>query len=450
MMFLLHYIQLSLWTSIYLYQKDKSPIIYDLIIKKIKDAGCIAIKFTQWLIPILESEYEIDKQRIQEIEELYDNCNGESTSYMKKMYKQEFRKEFNQDYENKGVIGTGSIGQVYKITDKNNKEYALKILHPNNNLQIHIFTWIIKVLYFLPYIKKWTRYYIPIDLNDFIDEFTLQTDLTNEANNCIRFYEMYKNNSMIIIPKIYKISKNILIMSYEEGETYDDMELSDYKKSKIVILLKCLIRDMESFHKFVHGDIHKGNWKVRINQDKEPVIILYDFGFCWEIKSEIFNILPLLDIYCAKLINVIPVTTNDYSSRLNELTKEDHENDILLDIIYYFFSKKYSKEYISHELKEYIPINTVDQFVKTIVRFSKENDILILSCLFQCLIIINQMHKYVISTDEVDDILDIISYCETHSVFPEYMEYLKNVKKQDNYIKAPLFEYTDILKDLIK
>ena len=122
MMFLLHYIQLSLWTCIYLYQKNKSPIIYDLIIKKIKDSGCIAIKLAQWLIPILESEYGLDKERIQEIEELYDNCNGESISYMKEIYKQEFRKEFNQDYENKGVIGTGSIGQVYKIIDKHNKE----------------------------------------------------------------------------------------------------------------------------------------------------------------------------------------------------------------------------------------------------------------------------------------------------------------------------------------
>ena len=192
MIFLLHYIQLSLWTFIYLYQKNKSPIIYDLIIKKIKDSGCIAIKFTQWLIPILEAEYEMDSERLREIEELYENCHGESVGYMKQIYKQEFRKEFNQDYENKGIIGTGSIGQVYKITDKDNKEYALKILHPNNNLQIHIFTWMIKLLYFIPFIKKWTRYYIPVNLNDFISEFMLQTDLTNEANNCLRFYEMYK------------------------------------------------------------------------------------------------------------------------------------------------------------------------------------------------------------------------------------------------------------------
>ena len=450
MIFLLHYIQLSLWTCIYLYQKNKSPIIYNLIIKKIKDSGCIAIKFTQWLIPILESEYEMDSERLQEIEDLYENCHGESVGYMKQIYKQEFRKEFNQDYENKGIIGTGSIGQVYKITDKDNKEYALKILHPNNNLQILIFTWMIKLLYFIPFIKKWTRYYIPINLNDFISEFMLQTDLTNEANNCLRFYEMYKDNSMIIIPKIHKISKNILIMSYEEGETYDDMELSDYKKSKVVILLKCLIRDMESFNNFVHGDIHKGNWKVRIIQDKEPAIVLYDFGFCWEITDEFMNVLPLLDIYCAKLINVPPVTTNQYSSKLQELTKEDHENDILLDILYHFFHKIYSKDYISQEIKIYKTINSMDQLIKTILRFSKENDVLISSCLFQCLIIINQMHKYISSSEKVDDILDIITYCETHNIFPKYKEYLKNVKRQDNYIKAPLFEYTDILQGLMK
>jgi len=450
MIFLFQYVQLSLWTFIYLYQKNKSPIIYDLIIKKIKDSGCIAIKFTQWLIPILESEYEMDNERLQEIEELYENCHGESISYMKQIYKKEFRKDFHKDYENKGIIGTGSIGQVYKITDKHNKEYALKILHPNNNLQIHIFTWMIKLVYCLPIIKQYVRYYIPINLNDFINEFKLQTDLTNEANNCLRFYEIYKDNPMIIIPKIFKISKNILIMSYEQGETYDDMELSEYKKSKVILLLKCLIRDMESFQNFVHGDIHKGNWKVRIINDKEPSIVLYDFGFCWEITNEIINVLPLLDIYCAKLINVNPVTTNKYKSRLQELTKEDHENDILLDILYYFFHKIYSKDYISQEIKTYKKIDNIDQFVKTILRFSKENEILTSSCLFQCLIIINQMHKYISSSEKVDDILDITAYCETHNIFPDYMEYLKKVKKHDNYIKGPLFEYNDILKGLIK
>ena len=60
------------------------------------------------------------------------------------------------------------------------------------------------------------------------------------------------------------------------------------------------------------------------------------------------------------------------------------------------------------------------------------------------------MIEYISSSEKVDDILDIITYCETHNIFPKYKEYLKNVKRQDNYIKAPLFEYTDILQGLMK
>ena len=96
-MFLLNYIQLSLWMTLYLCQKKKSRTIYRLIIKKIKDSGCIAIKFTQWMIPILEMEYNLDKDMLQEIEELYDDCNYERDTYMENVYKQEFRRP---DYNN--------------------------------------------------------------------------------------------------------------------------------------------------------------------------------------------------------------------------------------------------------------------------------------------------------------------------------------------------------------
>ena len=122
MIFLLHYIQLSLWTFIYLYQKNKSPIIYDLIIKKIKDSGCIAIKFTQWLIPILEAEYEMDSERLREIEELYENCHGESVGYMKQIYKQAKFNERENLWE---------IGQIDYALNK--KVYGKKIRQPQQS-----------------------------------------------------------------------------------------------------------------------------------------------------------------------------------------------------------------------------------------------------------------------------------------------------------------------------
>ena len=71
----------------------------------------------------------------------------------------------------------------------------------------------INIFNFIPFTRRLLRYYIPIDIKTFIKDFELQTDLTNEANNCMRFYEIYKDNPLVVIPKIHKISKNILVMS---------------------------------------------------------------------------------------------------------------------------------------------------------------------------------------------------------------------------------------------
>ena len=49
---------------------------------------------------------------------------------------------------------------------------------------------------------------------------------------------------------------------------------------------------MVTFNNFIHGDLHKKNWKVRINDDGEYKIILYDFGLCWKLfDPSIINIM---------------------------------------------------------------------------------------------------------------------------------------------------------------
>ena len=457
-MFLLNYIQLSLWMTIYLCQKNKSRTIYRLIIKKIKDSGCIAIKFAQWMIPILEMEYNLDKDMLQEIEELYEDCNYEMDTYMENVYKQEFRKDFTKDFTNEGMIGSGSIGQVYKVKDRNNKLYALKILHPYSKFQITVCKYMINIFNFIPFTRRLLRYYIPIDIKTFIQDFELQTDLTNEANNCMRFYEIYKDNPKVVIPKIHKISKNILVMSYEEGETFDDSTISDYKKSKVITLLKCFIRDMEGYQHFVHGDVHKGNWKIRDQKGTDPSIVIYDFGFCWETSDSLNNVLPLLDIYLAKLVNADFSVREHLLKRVENVYKKDSENDILHEILYNFFQKTYTVEFISEDLKQSENINDVDDLVKYILTFSKRNNILLESCLFQCVIIINQMNKYVISADKeghnhnVDDTLDIISYCQTHDIFKNYCDFLVdtlNRRQSTKQKQKSNFNFKELLQEFI-
>ena len=60
----------------------------------------------------------------------------------------------------------------------------------------------------------------------------MQTNLINEANNILRFSKIYEGNDYIIIPELYKVSKEIIIMSFEEGEVYNKSSISEYTSIK--------------------------------------------------------------------------------------------------------------------------------------------------------------------------------------------------------------------------
>ena len=39
---------------------------------------------------------------------------------------------------------------------------------------------------------------------------------------------------------------------------------------------------------FNHGDLHPGNWRVRIEEEKCKIVI-YDYGFCWKQNQSQFE-----------------------------------------------------------------------------------------------------------------------------------------------------------------
>ena len=54
-------------------------------------------------------------------------------------------------------------------------------------------------------------------------------------------------------------------MSYEEGVTFDNIEASEYMKYKMIVLNKIFVKNNQHTHRLMHGDLHKGNWKIRID-----------------------------------------------------------------------------------------------------------------------------------------------------------------------------------------
>ena len=121
-------------------------------------------------------------------------------------------------------------------------------------------------------------------MSNFFENFYKQIDMNNEAKNLKYFYKQNKSNKLIVIPKPIIWSKNILIMKYIDGEDFLNIQVSDYIKHKIILILNLFIKNSLTLSKYYHADLHNSNWKV-ILDNKDPKIVIYDFGFCIETTS---------------------------------------------------------------------------------------------------------------------------------------------------------------------
>ena len=157
--------------------------------------------------------------------------------------------------------------------------------------------------------------------------------MIHDANNCLRFYEFYKTDEFIVIPRLIKVSKNIFIMSYEAGQRFDDIHASEYIRYKSILLLNIFLKNNQTITNFNHGDIHKGNWKIKI-KDNNPYLVVYDFGFCWTV--------------CGKDIEMIEFIDDTF-------IKVDNDNQYIDDFVkigFFLLSEKCPKEIIFDEMNK--------------------------------------------------------------------------------------------------
>ena len=455
MLSIINYTKLFLWSSIYYFQKKKSDTIFKIIIKNIKESGCVTIKLVQWLLPKVETIYDIKKDNpnhkwFYDLEEVYENCDYHDINYTKEIYKKDFNRDVDKDYEIIDEIASGSIGQVYKLKSKTEDRYfAMKVLHPDVNSNLYIIEYLLYFMYNTPYIREFCRYYFPIDVSDFIKDFRIQTDMINEGNNILHFIDVYKDQEVYIVPKVYKFSKNILLMSYEEGVTFDNVESSEYLKYKIIVLNKIFVKNNQYTHRLMHGDLHKGNWKIRICENDNIKIVIYDYGFCWRMPDYLSQedllfidrsmITPIEDIY-------------NYSKALNLLTNKVSTIDSILDSVN-IVSDKMVDEFTKKEDLYDDPLFLVN----LILEDSRKNNFLIDSFIFQSIIIHNQLCKNLakyginIKNGKSDyfqsQIFNIINICNTYNTCKDYANIIKREYESLNIKKNKLFECTDYLKN---
>lgn len=319
--------------------------------KNIIDAGPICIKFMQWYLSnnIISHNKNIDNV----FEDIFDDCPKHSLEFTKQLFNKDFNKHLYNiiDIDNLEIIGSGSIGQVYKTYLINGKTIAMKVKHPNINTIINNQKIIINILIYLQK-YKFIRNYLNLnfDLNGFIKDLCLQINFKNEVFNCLKLKNNFKNNDLIIIPEIYYYSNNIIIYSYEEGIEFET--LSIFKKQKIGLSFYSMLVKMVMYDNFIHGDLHKKNWKIR-KTNNELKIILYDFGLCYYLISNDINKdiwisfeennskILLNNIDCFLNVQSNKISINDRKELENTIIRSNNKpfNEIIIDIMS-FLKKK--------------------------------------------------------------------------------------------------------------
>ena len=122
----------------YSVNQKHNEILIEPIIQSIFKCGAVCNKFCQWMIPNLEIMYieehqlfnlEYDKPLwLEKLSRVFEDCPEHSLKYTYSEYEREFGTPLTKDYRIIKCIGSGSIGQVYKVQDiHTDKYYAMKI-----------------------------------------------------------------------------------------------------------------------------------------------------------------------------------------------------------------------------------------------------------------------------------------------------------------------------------
>ena len=438
----------------YLYYKVWNVLNNNLVLTlnyTIKLNGCVIIKLIQWLNTNLELLF-VKSHNYDFLSKLftryYEDCPIHQLKYTKDLFLKEFGVKFDDYFEldTSFSIKSGSVAQVYKGLIKANANatsVAIKVVHPEIEYQLICPVYFVKIYtYLVTNFKCLYKYDIILDLNAFFSNLKKQINMENEYKNNEYFYNNYCNNNIILIPKPLMKSKNFLVMEFVEGEQFEKLDVSDYKKQILISFMSIFMKDTFIYGKYVHCDLHQANWKIykEINKNNDETdfnykIIIYDFGYVVEntINDTLKNICYCLD-------------TNNIQGLGNLLF--DNIKNINNDISNISFKEDFIARYKKHNVMAY-PYS--DNIITTSINFcyingyKLNNDLL---DFFVSVILLNKhFNKYLfLNYDETgfneevyckyvyDTNMFYMSICEKYNVFSGVKEFI-----YATYINNPYF-----------
>ena len=324
--------------SLYRFSKNGNDVT-DLITCT-KRCGTVAIKLLQFIC----MRNNIKNKQLQFV---FEDCDIHSLEDTKQMYFEDFGRKLSSDFMvRRDIIGSGSIGQVYRFYSLTHDHFvALKSKHPGVDKNVHDFIKIIKVICWFVY--PFNIYHELI--MEYIENIKLQLDYDQEAKNTIKLRGLWQNEESVIVPEVYYYSKNFICMSYHEGENFNNISEPEQLIASMCITFIFLTGLLQ--HDFLHADLHTGNWKVVI-KEKSMKILLYDCGVMCRTGDLEKNKLIIATLMAGQFDRLVYIIGDASQKRLDECSRFINENlpETAMERTNFFIKKVLKERLISNKM----------------------------------------------------------------------------------------------------
>ncbi|WPT15239.1 aarF domain-containing protein kinase [Picochlorum sp. SENEW3] len=225
-----------------------------------------------------------------ELEKLQDRLPPFSTDEALKVIEEEYGKSPDKVFQSLSPepVAAASLGQVYKGILYDGTEVAVKVQRPGVAKSISLDVLVLRRLAIQ--VRAWRKLNtnLPLLIDEWAASLFKELDYRQEAQNGIKFKELYSHLDGVYVPKMYSelTTRRVLVMEWIDGERLSSATagsrdvLDDIRLVEVGV--RCSLEQLLEYG-FYHADPHPGN----LLRTRDGKLAYLDFGMVGEVDEKI-------------------------------------------------------------------------------------------------------------------------------------------------------------------